>query len=197
MSGAVCPACGIAVVPGYVRCPKCHKPLPRFARNSISPVGGTVVETTSKLPMYIAAGIAAVIAILVVRHYMVGAFEDYRDKSAASGHRDGGPDLEARPPVAPPPVANVVTAPTESTTTTQPVVRADDVARALKTRLDKQRLWSTVQVIGDHVEVRSATCNDSGMKPAIEQSAAQFQAAGLTRLRCLEQSGGVVFTRAL
>ncbi len=199
MSGAVCPACGIAVVPGYVRCPKCHKPLPRFARNSISPVGGTVVETTSKLPIYIAAGVAAVIAILVARHFVIGAFEDYRNKSAAIGHRDGGPELSAvAQPAPPPPVANIVTpVPTEPTATAGTVVHADDVARALKARLDKQRLWSTVQVIGDHVEVRSATCNDSGMKPAIEQSAAQFHAAGLTRLRCLEQSGAVVFARAL
>lgn len=153
-----------------------------------------MVETTSKLPIYIAAGIAAVIAILIARHFVIGSFEDYRKKAAA-------PELSAPRPAAPPPVANVVTrVPTEPTTTTatmQPVVHADDVARALEARLDKQRLWSTVQVIGDHVEVRSATCNDSGMKPAIEQSAAQFHAAGLTRLRCLEQSGAVVFARAI
>src|SRR5512141_238955 len=45
MSGATCPACGVAVVPGYVKCPKCHRPLPRYSRSSVSPVGGTAVET--------------------------------------------------------------------------------------------------------------------------------------------------------
>jgi hypothetical protein len=193
MSGAVCPACGIAVVPGYVRCPKCHQPLPRSARITISPVGGTVVETHRKLPMYVAGGIAAVIAIFVVRHYVVAAFEDYRTRSAATGSRDAGPALAEATPSTTAPVLNAI-APSESTTA--PIVRADEVARALEARLDKQRLWSTVQVIGDHVEVRSATCSDSGMRPAIDQSAAQFHAAGLTRLSCLEQSGGVVFIRA-
>jgi hypothetical protein len=116
-----------------------------------------------------------------------------RTRSAATGSRDAGPALAEATPSTTAPVLNAI-APSESTTA--PIVRADEVARALEARLDKQRLWSTVQVIGDHVEVRSATCSDSGMRLAIDQSAAQFHAAGLTRLSCLEQSGGVVFIRA-
>ncbi len=189
MSGAVCPACGIAVVPGYVRCPKCHKPLPRFARNSISPVGGTVVEQKNNNGIFVAAGVALVfIGALVAHHFLAGG------KSAAVA----APASVAAPaqpqPVVPTPSAPAALGPEP---VVAPVVHAEDVARALKSRLDKQRLWSTVQVIGDHVDLRSAACGDAGMKPAIEQTAAQFHAAGLTRLRCLEQSGAVVFSRAL
>ena len=43
---SVCPACGIAVVPGYVRCPRCHAGLPvgagRVKRTPADP-GGTAV----------------------------------------------------------------------------------------------------------------------------------------------------------
>jgi hypothetical protein len=35
------------------------------------------------------------------------------------------------------------------------------------------------------------------MKPVLDTAAAQFHAAGLTKLRCLEQSGAVVFARDL
>src|SRR5262249_25567780 len=45
---SVCPACGIAVVPGYVRCPKCHAGLPLGAghgkRTTADPGGTAVVQ---------------------------------------------------------------------------------------------------------------------------------------------------------
>lgn len=193
MSGAVCPACGVAVVPGYVRCPKCHGPLPRPARTTISRVGGTVVERTARLPLYLLGGIAALLVLLVIRHYVVAALGDDRTRSGEL--RDGGSVVvEADQPSTAPSVANI--APPVATTVAGPV-RAEEVARALKSRLDKQRLWATVQVIGDHVDLRSAACNDAGLRLELEQSVVQFHAAGLTGLRCLEQSGAVVFARAL
>jgi hypothetical protein len=195
MTGAVCPACGVAVVPGYVRCPKCHGPLPRVARTTISQVGGTVVERTNKLPLYLLGGVAALLVVLVIRHYVVAAFEDYRTRSVAVRDRDGGVAIvEAAPPSTAPAVVPV--APPVAPTAAGPV-RAEEVARALKSRLDKQRLWATVQVIGDRVDLRSAACSDAGLKLELDQSVAPFHAAGVTSLRCLEQSGAVVFARAL
>src|SRR5260221_11387206 len=61
MSQATCPACGVAVVPGYVRCPKCHRPLPRFARNSTSAVGGTSLEADTPKGSPVLAILAAVV----------------------------------------------------------------------------------------------------------------------------------------
>ena len=75
--------------------------------------------------------------------------------------------------------------------------RPDQLATALEAALRKQRLWSTVAVVGDHADVRSGSCNDPGMATALDHVAAAFKAAGLTKLRCLEQSGQVVLSRDL
>jgi hypothetical protein len=58
-------------------------------------------------------------------------------------------------------------------------------------------LWSTVTVVGERVDVRSGSCGEPQMKSALDTSASAFKAAGLTKLRCIEQSGTVVFTREL
>src|SRR2546421_76021 len=68
--GAVCPACKVAIVPGYVRCPKCHRPLPvtprRVATSTIDP-GGTAMSQRGRVPIgAIAFGVAAVLAIVAV-----------------------------------------------------------------------------------------------------------------------------------
>jgi hypothetical protein len=71
------------------------------------------------------------------------------------------------------------------------------VAASLERALKKERLWSTVSIVGDHVDVRSGSCNDKGMAPLLDGAAPSFKAAGLTRIRCLEQSGQVVTERGL
>ncbi|HEY0253698.1 MAG TPA: hypothetical protein VGC41_19340 [Kofleriaceae bacterium] len=196
MSGAVCPACGVAVVPGYVKCPKCHRPLPRFARNSISPVGGTtVVEKTSSWPLYAFVGVV----VLVIGGYFVRrAFIDYAHAGKRIMMRDAGAlvveDQPSETPDTPQPPAPPIVQPTNAVPVT---VHAEEVAIQLGNTLKRQRLWSTVSVVGNHVEVRSSSCADAGMKPAIDNVASQFHAAGLTKLRCLEQSGAVVFARDL
>jgi len=66
VSGDVCPKCGVAVVPGYVRCPKCHFVLPpvRRARSSISP-GGTAVQERRVPVAAIVLGVTALGVALV------------------------------------------------------------------------------------------------------------------------------------
>jgi hypothetical protein len=196
MSGAVCPACGVAVVPGYVKCPKCHRALPRFARNSISPVGGTVVEDKPKSWPIIAIVIGVVVAILI-GWQVKAAFDDYRHKARRIGSGDGGVATEEPTASVQPPGFDDSRAAAQPPTPVAPTVHADEVAQLLERNLKKQRLWSTVTVTGDHVDVRSGACSDAGMKPSIEALAASFHAAGLTQVRCLEQSGAVVFARAL
>lgn len=192
MSGATCPACGVAVVPGYVKCPKCHRPLPRYHRNSVSPVGGTAVET----PGSKASPVFALLVALLVGGGIIWFFVNRKHNESAAAP---APAVEAvgsasatAPPVAPP-SATATPAPAP----VQPTVRADDVAKNLESDLKKQRLWSTVAVIGDHVDVRSSSCNDAAMKTTLQATLGAFRAAGLTKLRCLEQSGAVVFARDL
>ncbi len=73
----------------------------------------------------------------------------------------------------------------------------DDVAAGLERTLQRQRLWSKVSVSGSRVEVRSGSCSDQAIQAPIAEAAPAFKAAGLTSLRCVEESGSVVFTREL
>jgi hypothetical protein len=69
------------------------------------------------------------------------------------------------------------------------------VANEIDSELKKQRLWGTVTVAGKNLDIRSGACDDKAMKPLVDTKVPQLHAAGLTKLRCLTQSGGVVFER--
>ena len=182
-----CPSCGVPVVPGYARCPKCHTALPR--RTTATVEGGTSLAPDDKprVPPVVFVGVGVVgIALIVWLGLRRG-----RDKPA--------PKVVAAQP-APQQAAQVQPTlapgtPDPPATSKGPVPEA--VANDLQEALRRQRLWSTVTVIGARVDIRSALCSDPGMKPAVDGAAPQFKAAGLTTLRCVEESGGVVFTRAL
>src|SRR5690606_23615407 len=160
-------------VPGYVRCPKCHRPL----RRRPAPVtGGTSLEPTRRLPLLPIAS-AAVVAIAVVAYL---------------GLRDDAPST------APTPVAEPEQAEDDPAVTGQPAEAPGpgpppgpdphQVAAALEQTLKRQRLGSTVRVIGDGVDVRSGACEDPAMAAALGDAAPALKAAGLTEVRCLEQS---------
>src|SRR5690606_13954467 len=74
---------------------------------------------------------------------------------------------------------------------------AQQVAAQLERALKRQRLWSTVRVIGNGIDVQSGSCEDPAMAAALDSAAPALKAAGLTEVRCLEQSGRVVTTRDL
>jgi hypothetical protein len=70
-------------------------------------------------------------------------------------------------------------------------------ARQLEATLRRQRLWGRAEVAGPRIDVRSGSCADKAMPPAIDSERTVLRGAGLTRLRCLAQSGAVVFERDL
>lgn len=175
-------------MPGYARCPKCRKPLPRRAATVVS--GGTSVEEKSRGPLI--AMIASGVAIVGVIAYFAT--------------RGGGDDKKRVTPVVAPTVEQPIAAnPTETPVPFQdeprpqrpagldPAVVGGNLERDLK----RQRLWSTVTVTGNRVEVRSGSCSDPGMGPLLDAAAGDFKAAGVTRMRCVEQSGRVVSDREL
>lgn len=184
--GAFCPSCGVAVVPGYVRCPKCHKPLPR--RPATAVVGGTAVDTKSRGPLFAVIAGALVLGAIVAYIGLRSSKPDPRQESAAA---------PAQPQVAQPeaPTETLAAAEVRPTTPTAPDPTA--VASDLERNLRKLRLWSTVSVEGSRVDVRSGSCADPAMAPVLDTSVASLKAAGLTKLRCLEQSGRVVSDRDL
>lgn len=185
-----CPACGVAVVPGYVRCPKCQAPLPAEARRAgvVTPGGTAVVARGFPLvPVLVGGGVAlAVILVFALRD-----------------GDDAAPPAPA--PAAPAPTPAAPAAPAPGPAAVDPggarprgnQVDPYAVGRDLERALDRQRLWSTVETGGDVIDVRSGACRDPDLAPIVDAAAAALRNAGLTRLRCLEQSGAVVFERDL
>lgn len=175
-------------MPGYVRCPKCHRPLPRTARESISPVGGTAVAPKRGVPVLAIA--AAVLA--------GGGFIAFFALRGTGRNAAAVAPLDA---AAPDPGAPAAAAPTEASSIT-PVTathapNAGAIAAQLQRTLQRLELWSTVTVVGARVELQSGACRDPQLDKQLAAVTASFRAAGLTRVRCVEQSGAVVFDRDL
>lgn len=190
---SVCPACGVAVVPGYVRCPRCHAGLPvgagRVKRTTADPGGTAVARRGFPISaVAIAVGVAAAIIVFGTRR---------------TG-RLAAPEPAALP--APVEVIAASSAPPTTAPLTVPSARArpdtsDQDRRAaalqLEATLRRQRLWGRAEVQGPRIDVRSGSCGDKAMPPAIDSERTVLRGAGLTRLRCLAQSGAVVFERDL
>jgi hypothetical protein len=108
------------------------------------------------------------------------------------------PEATAPPPfAAPSPLGSPQRRPAPAPAPTPDLAGASLAADALARALGRQRLWSTVELMGARVEVRSASCEEQGMSTTIDGARAGLRAAGLTQLRCVAQSGGVVFERDL
>lgn len=188
---ASCPSCGVAVTPGYVKCPRCQAPLPRAPRPMNAP-GGTALRESSKVPL--AAVIAPVIVIAAVVVWL--ALRGGEDAARATAPAPGEPVPAATaPPAARPPVVAATPPPTAPAAPAAPDPRA--VVSSLERSLDRQRLWSKVELDGARLFIRSAACDDPEMARAIDAATAALRGAGLTQLRCVAQSGAVVFQRDL
>ncbi|MEJ7602263.1 MAG: hypothetical protein WKG01_30480 [Kofleriaceae bacterium] len=188
---AVCPSCGVAVVPGYQRCPKCRAALPygtgRIKRVTSDPGGTTVRE--SGFPIMAALIGAIAIALAVVLIFGLGGKDKKKPKRAVPVTQEP----MARVPSAPVPTAPVEAAPPIAVPAPDPNATAASLERALQ----RQRLWSTVEAYGSRVDIRSAACSEPGMTAMIDAARDPLRAAGLTRVRCLAQSGAVVLERDL
>jgi hypothetical protein len=187
MSAAVCPSCGVAVVPGYVRCPKCHKALPR--RKSTIVEGGTAVDRRGRLSL-VALAVVGVTGIAIIAYLGLRGGDKPAPAVTAPTETPDQTPTETTP-------AGPDTTDTTPTPNANAAPDPDAVADSLERTLKRERLWSTVSVEGARVDVRSGSCSDPKMRPLLEASAASFKAAGLTKLRCLEQSGQVVSDRDL
>jgi hypothetical protein len=182
------------VVPGYVKCPKCHKRLPVVRSKTGMTEGGTAVDSGPGFPVGIVVIVAAVLGAGLIFYF------GFRGKSGQgpSAKQDAGlvqtsAAVEAAQPSNAAAVEAAQTPAGGGTAAPNPDALANELERALK----KQRLWSTVSVSGARIDVRSGSCGDPAMAPAIDARIASFKASGLTHLRCVEQSGRVVFERDL
>ena len=191
MSG-VCPGCGVAVVPGYVRCPKCRAALPHAAGRAIAagePGGGTAMahRGVPLAPVLTAIGVAAAV---IVGFGVLGGDREPEVSAVEPARPIEATPLEPRPPA--------VGAPAPGPAAPQPAAQDPGAAAAaVEDVLRRERLWGRVQLSGSQIDVRSGSCNDAAMMPAIDGKVTMLRDAGLTRLRCLAQSGAVVFERNL
>lgn len=189
----------MTVVSGYVKCPRCHAVLPGAGqlRRTAGP-GGTSVEERGFPLVPVAVGVVAVAIVLVLVLGAGGKKKAPPAEPAPGSAAATGEDIATRAAPAPAPPAN--TAPPAARTLDIPSPTGPDpnaAAATLERSLGRQRLWSSVQAAGGRVEVRSGSCADPAMGPTIEAARAALRGAGLTRLRCLAQSGAVVFERDL
>jgi len=185
-----CPACGVAVVPGYVRCPKCQAPL-KGTRRVQTVAGGTAVAGNGRVPILPIAG-GAVVVLGIILYFVLGKSDAAKPKPDPEPETTsaGEPAESGTQTMNPVPLPTV---PDVDTNRIDPNAVAKDLERALK----NQRMWSSVEVIGSDVEVRSNSCGDANMVPIIDAARRALRDAGLTRVRCLENSGAVVFERGL
>lgn len=189
---AVCPACGVAVVPGYAKCPKCHKPLPSYGKHRAvtSTAGGTVAEDRRFPWLLVAVPLGSVIVIGLLLKLISG------------GSDTPAPVTPETPGVATPvqPAQQAPDQPVQQVRPVQPTQQAPD-PRAAVAELDRmlrsRRLWSTVEASPPRIDVRSGQCDEPGMRSAIDNVVPVLRGGGLTRLRCVAQSGTVVFERDL
>ena len=193
---AVCPACGVAVVPGYVRCPKCHAGLPnglgRTKRTTLDP-GGTAVPQRGFPVSAVLIALGVAVAII-----LVFGLRGTSKKTEPARPAPPGP-IEATA-VNPAPLAPVVARPQAQAAPSAGEGTVQDPGPAvaeLKLALRDKRLWGSVAITGQRIEVRSGSCADPAMQPLIETKKSLLHNAGLTKLRCVEQSGAVVFERDL
>ena len=192
---ATCPSCHVVVLPGYTKCPKCHGALPyAMAKRAgtTADAGGTVAEERASMI------VPVVVAVLVAGSII--AFFAWRAHGRADEAVVVAPMAQPVAPVAapPPPVARPAPPPPTSTSARPPAGPSPTVAAAaFEKELRHQRLWATAELHADRIDVRSTTCADPAMAAAVEVARASLRAAGLTRLRCLEEGGRVVFERDL
>ena len=169
-----------------------------FKRGTAGPEAtGTALVSRGGLPWPAIAGGVVVIAALVL--WLALRHGSSATAASQTQPADGAQPTAAAPTPAPaqggPPPAPDVPAPTPLASPSGP--RPADVARDLKASLDRQRLWSDVSVQGNALEVRGGSCADPLMGPTLDAAIGAARGAGLTVLRCVSKSGGVVSQRAL
>jgi hypothetical protein len=191
-----CPSCGVAVVAGYVRCPKCHAALPSRKIPTIA-AGGTASANGGGLPLLPIIGVGVVVIGLVL-YFTVGKSDAAKPKPVAEP--TAGSVVEEAPAEDTAP-ETTTTAPGPALTTTRPrdgnFIDPNAVAHDVERALKNQRLWSTVEAAGNRLEITSGSCRDANMNPMLDAARQALRNAGLTRVRCIENSGVVVFERAI
>jgi hypothetical protein len=180
-----------------VRCPKCQRPLASSNKRGAVGAGGTAVDGgASGLPMLPIIG-GGVVALGIILYFVLGKSDAAKPKATDPG----SPVAEEQPADEPDDTPTPTPAPTQAVVPvqldTQNRIDPNAIAADLERALRNQRLWSSVEIVGKDVQVTTGSCRDASLMPTVSAAAQALRNAGLTRVRCLENSGAVVFERAL
>lgn len=189
------------VMVGYAKCPKCHAPMPghaQRAKRASFQGGGTSSQPIARVDdvggggrgglIWGAFGIVVLLGILIWAIAFRGGDTKKPAEAAVpveTGSGTGSAGPAPPPPDEPPP---------------PPPQNAPDpayVADALEGELARDRLFATVEVADDLLEVRTAYCTDPRFSEITARYIADLKAAGVARIRCSETHGAQVFERAL
>jgi hypothetical protein len=163
-------------------------------RTSIQP-GGTAVVTRDRFPMMpVAVGVAVALVIALFFGLRGSHASKATDEPNASPVDDNGEPLNPAEPV-PGAIPPAVIAPPVAKPPPPPGPPPQTAINDLSRTLRLQRLWATLSFDGAVLVVRSASCGEADLSNAIAGASAALRATGLTKLRCVEQSGRVVFER--
>ncbi len=199
-TGGTCPACGVAVAPGYPRCPKCHAALPDApplgGNASAQRVqGGTSTAAESPRSWLWVAGAAGLALLGVIGFFVLRSSEKH----------PGAPPPPAASPAEVPAAPNVAAAEQGADVAPDPSAPAEpsrvqqqlEAAASLREALDNRRLWASVNADHNDLSIHSAYCNDAAMAGAIDELEKDLGAAGITHVGCYERHGPLVFERTI
>jgi len=199
---SACGRCGVAVSPGYPRCPKCGSVLPGApspAWRAPNASGGTSAAGRRSLPGPLLWGAAAVGALALVA--IAVSVRGGDDRTAAASASDASPS-EANEPVvgAAFDEAGEAFALDES----DEVVDADEATEAalesLLAALREERLWSLADLEPDDrtvIRLESAHCDDPLLGQLVGRMSRSLRTVGLRSVHCYARHGGLVFERPL
>jgi type IV secretory pathway VirB10-like protein len=143
------------------------------------------------MPVIVGVAVALVIALFFG---LRGSHASKTEEPSASPVDDNGEPVnpaEAVPGTIPPPVIAPSVAKPPPPPPPSPQVPINELSRTLR----MQRLWASLSFQGDVLVVRSSSCGETELANAIAGASAALRETGLTKLRCVEQSGRVVFER--
>ena len=166
-------------------------------RTSIQP-GGTSVPSRDRFPLAPVIG-GVVVALVIALFFGLRSGHASQEVPVAAPTDDTVEDDSrptqqvpgAIPPPQPAPIATRQQTPAPQGPTPQAALAE------LDKQLHAQRMFAGLSVDGTTAVVRSASCGDNDLGNVLSGSSASLAASGLTKLRCVEQSGRVVFERDL
>lgn len=164
------------------------------ARRISAPPGGTAVEVPPGRGRWLALGL-----LLAVACGAGAAVALTRGPQSSAPPAPASEGVDERAAEAAEPVGRPAGARRGSAPASAPAQRPNpaDAIGTLRRALSKARLFAQLAPDGEHLELRSASCDDSRLGALLDEAKEALVESGFRRVRCLQPHGQVVFERDL